>query len=94
MTELTNLKNLHLEKLRLEKFTKTFAHENLFAKDYASGSHDEFDDRAGITSQENQMLIRRVINTGLREVSKVLKTSPKVMFIVREEMSYAKVLNL
>ena len=64
--------NLQLEKLRLENFTKHYGHENMYAKDYtavdAPKNSTGDDDRKGMTSEKNLLLLRRVINTGLQQV--------------------------
>ena len=67
MEELQNLQNLHQEKLRLENFTAHHSSENMYSRDYTS--MDNKDDRAGMTNENNVMLIRRVINTGMQGVS-------------------------
>ena len=66
MEELQHLQNLQQEKLRLENFTSHHGHENMYAKDYTS--KDTSDDREGMISENNVMMIRRVINTGMQEV--------------------------
>ena len=46
--------------------TSQHGHENMYAKDYTS--KDTSDDREGMISENNVMMIRRVINTGMQEV--------------------------
>ena len=41
--------------------------DSMYTRDY-TGMEDN-DDRAGMTSEDNVMLIRRVINTGMQGVS-------------------------
>ena len=91
MEELKNLQNLHSEKLRLEDFTKRFSHQNMYGKDYANLDMGKEDDRIGMTSEKNLMLIRRVINTGLQKaILNIVKTSFQNTLHFREDTTYAK----
>ena len=71
LNELQNLQNLHYEKLRLANITEKYGHENMYAKDYSNPDGVGEDDRIGMTSEKNQMLLRRIINTGLQEVKEL-----------------------
>ena len=77
--------NLQLEKLRLENFTKHYGHENMYAKDYTAldatknSTGDDDDDRKGMTSEKNLLILRRVINTGLQKVFHFIDISHIIM---------------